>query len=113
MADRKRKADVPQGTLELLILKTLSLEPMHGFGGGGERLAQITRGTFQVNPGSFFPILHRLEEEGWLRGESGRSENNRRAKYYRLTKAGRQKLQQEERDWRRVVSAVVTVLEAN
>ncbi len=112
MAGRKRKADVPQGTLELLILKTLSLEPMHGFG-VGERLAQITRGTFQVNPGSFFPILHRLEEEGWIQGEWGRSENNRRAKYYRLTKAGRRKLQQEERDWRRVVSAVVTVLETS
>lgn len=112
MAEQKRKADVPQGTLELLILKTLSLEPMHGFG-VGERLAQITRGTFQVNPGSFFPILHRLEEEGWLQGEWDRSENNRRAKYYRLTKAGRRKLQQEERDWRRVVSAIVTVLETS
>ena len=112
MGDRKLKTDVPQGTLELLILKTLSLEPMHGFG-VGERLAQITRGTFKVNPGSFFPILHRLEEEGWLQGEWGRSENNRRAKYYRLTKAGRRKLQQEERDWRRVVSAIATVLEAS
>ena len=112
MPDRKRKADVPQGTLELLILKTLSLEHMHGFG-VGERLAQITRGTFQVNPGSFFPILHRLEEEGWLQGEWGRSENNRRAKYYRLTKAGRRKLQQEERDWRRVVSVIATVLETS
>ena len=110
MPDRKRKADVRQGTLELLILKTLSLEAMHGFG-VGERLAQITRGRFQVNPGSFFPILHRLEEEGWLEGEWGRSENNRRATYYRLTKAGRRKLQQEERDWRRVVSTIVTVLE--
>ena len=107
-----QKSDVPQGTLDLLILKMLSLGPMHGLG-VSERLKQVTQGTFQVNPGSFFPVLHRLEEEGWIRGEWGQSENNRRAKFYRLTAAGKRKLQREEKDWRRMVSTIATVLEAS
>jgi transcriptional regulator len=111
MPSTQDKTDVPQGTLDLMILKTLSLEPMHGLG-VSRRLEQITRGTFQVNPGSFFPALHRMEEEGWIRGEWGRSENNRRAKFYRLTKAGERKLQQEERHWRRTVSVIASVLES-
>jgi PadR family transcriptional regulator PadR len=111
MTRSTEKAVVPQGTLDLLILKTLSLEPMHGLG-ISKRLEQITRGTFQVNPGSFFPALHLMEQEGWIRGQWGRSENNRRAKYYHLTKAGRNRLQQQERHWRRTVSAITRVLEA-
>lgn len=106
------KTDVPQGTLDLLILKTLSLEAMHGLG-VSKRLEQITKGTFRVNPGSFFPALHRMEEEGWIKGRWGRSENNRRAKYYELTRAGRRRLEQERHEWRRTVSAIARVLEAS
>jgi transcriptional regulator len=106
------KSDVPPGTLELLILKTLSLGPLHGLG-VSKRLEQITGGTFQLNPGSFFPALHRLEEEGFLLGEWGRSENNRQAKFYRLTKAGRRRLKEQERDWRQMVAVIARVLEAS
>ncbi len=109
---RASKTDVPPGTLELLILKTLSLEPMHGLG-VSKRLEQITRGTFQVNPGSFFPALHRMEQEGFLEGDWGRSENNRQAKFYRLTRAGRLRLKKQERAWRRTVSVIARVLEAH
>jgi transcriptional regulator len=107
----EEKTDVPQGTLDLLILKTLSLEPMHGLG-VSRRLEQMSRGTFQVNPGSFFPSLHRMEQVGLLEGEWRLSENNRRAKYYRLTRAGRKRLENQEREWRRTVSAIESVLEA-
>ena len=106
-----RKTDVPQGTLDLLVLKTLSLEPMHGLG-VSKRLEQFTRGRFQVNPGSFFPALHRMEQEGWIKGAWGRSENNRRAKFYELTRAGRKRLEHEEREWRDNVTAITSVLEA-
>lgn len=105
------KTDVPPGTLELLVLKTLSLEPLHGLG-VSKRLEQLTGGTFQLNPGSFFPALHRMEQEGLIAGEWGRSENNRQAKYYRLTRAGRRRLEAQEKDWRRVVSVIARVLEA-
>ncbi len=105
------RSELLQGTLDLLVLKTLSLEPMHGLG-VSKRLEQVTRGRFQVNPGSFFPALHRMEQEGWIRGKWGRSENNRRAKYYDLTKAGRKRLEREEREWRQTVSAITRVLEA-
>ena len=111
MAAAKSKVDIPQGTLDLLILKTLSLEPMHGLG-VSRRLEQLTDGAFQVKPGSFFPSLHRLEQEGWIQGEWGRSANNRRAKYYRLTSAGKRKLRADTQDWRRVMATIVTVLEA-
>lgn len=106
------KTDVPPGTLELLILKTLSLEPLHGLG-VSKRLEQVTGGTFQLNPGSFFPALHRMEQEGLLAGVWGRSENNRQAKYYRLTRAGRRRLKAQERDWRRTVSVIARVLETS
>lgn len=106
------KRDVPPGTLDLLILKTLSLGPLHGLG-VSKRLEQVTGGTFRVNPGSFFPALHRLEQEGFLAGEWGRSENNRQAKFYRLTKAGRRRLKEQEREWRRTTSVIARVLEAS
>ncbi|MGE0811734.1 MAG: PadR family transcriptional regulator [Vicinamibacterales bacterium] len=105
------KTDVPPGTLDLLLLKTLSLEPMHGLG-ITRRLEQLTRGAFRVNPGSLFPALHGLEEGGWIAGSWGRSENNRRARYYQLTATGRRRLQQQERIWRRTVASIVRVLEA-
>jgi PadR family transcriptional regulator PadR len=107
----EEKTDVPQGTLELLILKTLSLEPLHGLG-VSRRLEQMSRGTFRVNPGSFFPALHRMEQEGWIEGEWKASANNRRAKFYRLTRSGRRRLEQQERRWRRTVSIIEAVLDA-
>ena len=107
----EERTDVPQGTLDLLILKTLSLEPMHGLG-VSKRLEQMSRGRFHVNPGSFFPALHRMEQERLIVGEWSASENNRRAKYYRLTRAGRRKLERERREWRRTASAIENVLEA-
>jgi PadR family transcriptional regulator PadR len=98
-----------KGTLDLLILKTLDLEPRHGIS-IADRIAQITRGTFQVKPGSLFPALHRLEEKGWVAGEWGQLESGRRAKCYALTPAGRKQLSQEKKDWRRVNAAINQVL---
>ncbi len=100
-----------QGTLDLLILKALALEELHGLG-VSRRIEQITRGTFQVKPGSLFPALHRMEEAGWLRSSWGESENNRRAKYYRLTKTGRKQLEAETATWRRISLAMAEALEA-
>lgn len=105
------KADLLRGTLDMLILKTLSLQQMHGLG-ISRRIEQITGGTFQVQPGSLFPALHRLEQEGWIRGAWGESENNRRAKFYRLTSAGRRRLGEEKRNWAQVTLAITRVLEA-
>ncbi len=102
--------DLLQGTLDLLILKTLALGPLHGLG-VSRRLEQITRGAFQVKPGSLFPALHRMEEAGWLVSSWGESENNRRARYYRLTSAGRKQLETEERNWQRVSFAIASALE--
>ena len=99
-----------QGTLDLLILKSLALQEMHGLGIAG-RVGQITRGTFQVKPGSLFPALHRMEEEGWLTSTWGESENNRRAKYYRLPKAGRRQLETETERWGRISLAIAQALE--
>jgi len=107
----ERKADLVRGTLDLLILKTLTLEPMHGLG-ISRRIEQITRGVFQVPAGSLFPALKRLEQEGYVEGEWGESENNRRAKYYRLTAAGRRRLGKEEDNWSQAVVAIGRVLEA-
>lgn len=104
------KADLLQGTLDLLILKTLALEPMHGFG-IGQRIRQISREVFRVNQGSLYPALHRLEQEGWIASEWGESENNRRAKYYKLTPAGRRQLAAEELNWERVAGAVARILQ--
>ncbi len=101
-----------QGTLDLLILKSLALQEMHGLGIAG-RVAQITGGTFQVKPGSLFPALHRMEEEGWLTSTWGESENNRRAKYYRLTKAGRRQLETETERWGRISLAITQALETS
>ena len=101
-----------QGTLDLLILKSLALQEMHGLGIAG-RVAQITGGTFQVKPGSLFPALHRMEEEGWLSSTWGESENNRRAKYYRLTKAGRRQLETETQRWGRISLAIAQALETS
>jgi transcriptional regulator len=101
-----------QGTLDLLILKSLALQEMHGLGIAG-RVAQITGGTFQVKPGSLFPALHRMEEEGWLTSTWGESENNRKAKYYRLTKAGRRQLETETERWSRISLAIAQALETS
>jgi transcriptional regulator len=101
-----------QGTLDMMILKSLALAEMHGLG-ISHRIEQITKGTFQVKPGSLFPALHRMEEEGWLASAWGDSENNRRAKYYRLTRAGRKQLESETERWGRISLAIARALEAS
>jgi PadR family transcriptional regulator, regulatory protein PadR len=106
-----KKIDLLQGTLDLLVLKALALGPLHGLGVSG-RIEQITKGTFVVRPGSLFPALHRMEEAGWLESSWGESENNRRAKYYRLTKAGLRQLEAETEDWRRISVAITGALKA-
>ena len=98
-----------QGTLDLLILKTLALGKLHGLG-VSQRIEQITRGTFQVKPGSLFPALHRLERKGWLESSWGESANNRRAKYYGLTAAGRRQLKTEAAEWSRIAGAMALSL---
>lgn len=100
-----------QGTLDLLILKALSLGGMHGLG-ISKRIGQITNGTFDVKPGSLFPALHRMEEAGWLSSSWGESENNRRAKYYQLSRAGQKQLKEETREWDRIVLAITQALKA-
>jgi PadR family transcriptional regulator, regulatory protein PadR len=100
-----------QGTLDLLILKTLSLGELHGLG-ISRRIEQITGGTFQVKPGSLFPALHRLEEAGWLVASWGESENKRRAKYYRLSRAGQRQLKTETEEWNRIALAIAQALQA-
>jgi PadR family transcriptional regulator, regulatory protein PadR len=100
-----------QGTLDLLILKSLVAGEMHGLG-VSRRIQQITGGTFAVKPGSLFPALHRMEEEGWISSFWGESENNRRAKYYRLTKAGQRQLDAETQRWVRISLAIGQALEA-
>ena len=101
-----------QGTLDLLILKSLIAGEMHGLG-ISRRIQQITGGTFVVKPGSLFPAVHRMEEEGWIASFWGESENNRRAKYYRLTKAGRKQLEAETERWGRITWAISQALEAS
>ena len=98
-----------QGTLDLLILKTLTLGALHGLG-VARRIEQVTKGTFQVKPGSLFPALHRMEQSGWLESYWGESENNRRAKYYQLTKAGRRQLKEETDEWSRISVAIAMAL---
>ena len=107
----KRRADLIQGTLDMLILKTLSLEPMHGLG-ISRRIEQLTGGVFEVKAGSLFPALHRLEQEGWIAGEWGESENRRKAKYYCLTAAGRRQLGSEKHNWIVAARAISQVLGA-
>jgi PadR family transcriptional regulator, regulatory protein PadR len=98
------------GTLDLLILKALSLQPLHGLG-VARRVEQITSGAYAIGAGSLFPALHRLEEKGWLSGFEGDSENNRRAKFYRLTAAGRRQLTAQTEEWTRVVDVMRGALE--
>jgi PadR family transcriptional regulator len=105
------RTELLQGTLDLLILKAVTLGMNHGLG-IAKRIEQITQGTFQVKPGSLFPALHRLEEHGFLKAEWGESENNRRAKFYRLTPAGRRRLEIEKQSWERVVVAMARALAA-
>jgi PadR family transcriptional regulator, regulatory protein PadR len=107
----KPNTDVIQGTLDMLILKTLSLEPMHGFG-IARRVEQISRGVFKVNPGSLLTALQRLERAGWLDAEWRQTTSSRRAKFYTLTRAGRRQLEVETADWTRRVSAVARLLKA-
>src|SRR5204862_1644094 len=107
----KEPANLLQGTLDLLILKSLALGQLHGLG-VSRRIEQITRGTFLVKPGSLFPALHRMEDAGWLASSWGASENNRRAKYYKLTAAGRRQLESEVGEWKRIALAISFALQA-
>jgi PadR family transcriptional regulator len=101
----EKRTDLLRGTLDLLVLKALSLEPLHGVG-ISRRITQMTKGAFQVSFGSLFPSLHRMEERGWVEAKWRTSENNRRAKYYSLTSLGRAQLKVEERDWNQVVKVM-------
>ena len=103
------KSDLLQGTLDLLILKTLSLAPLHGWG-ISQRIQQVSRDVLQVNQGSLYPALHRLEVRGWIESEWGASDNNRRAKFYKLTAAGRRQLREERENWERLSEAVTRIL---
>lgn len=107
----ERRTTLLQGTLDLLILKALSAGELHGLG-VSRRIEQVTGGTFVVQPGSLFPALHRLEEAGWLTSTWQPSENNRRAKYYELTRAGRRQLGEETAEWNRIALAIARALEA-
>jgi transcriptional regulator len=104
------RLDLPQGTLDLLILKALSLTPMHGWA-ISERIHQVSRATLQIPQGSLYPALHRLERRGWIRAEWGASDNNRKAKFYELTRAGRKQLDAESDAWARLTKAVALVLD--
>ena len=108
---RNRPTELLQGTLDLLILKALGPGQLHGLG-IAHRIEQITNSTFEVKPGSLFPALHSMEEAGWLASSWGESENRRKAKFYRLTKAGRRQLQTETNDWRKVSGAIAAALRA-
>lgn len=103
------QAELLQGTLDLLVLKAVALEPLHGMG-VSRRIAQITRGTFDVKAGSLFPALHRMEQSGWLASSWGESETNRRAKFYAITRAGRKQLDVEIEQWERISLAMATAL---
>lgn len=107
----KEKSDLLQGTLDLLILKTLELEPMHGWG-VTQRIQQLSEGVLQVNQGSLYPALHRLEEQGWITANWEVSENNRQAKYYELTTRGRKQLAEEKKHWLRLSGAVALIVGA-
>lgn len=104
------RIELPQGTLDLLILKTVALEPMHGWA-ISERLQQISKDVVQVQQGSLYPALHRLERRGWLRAKWATTENNRKAKYYEITGAGRKQLAAEAESWRKLAVAVASVLD--
>jgi len=108
----KRKPDLPQGTLDMLVLKALSLGPMHGFG-IGQRIQQLAENMLTVEEGTLYPALYRIEERGWIKSEWGASENNRRARFYKLTRAGRKQLQMEESKWEYLSVAVRKILDAS
>ena len=105
------RIDLPQGTLDLLILRTLSLEPQHGWA-ISERVQQVSSDVLKIQQGSLYPALHRLERRGWIKAKWGTSENNRRAKYYELTRMGRKQLEAETESWRKLTAAVAQVLES-
>jgi transcriptional regulator len=104
------RIDLPQGTLDLLILRTVALGPQHGWA-ISERIQRISNDVLRIQQGSLYPALHRLERRGWIKAKWGASENNRRAKYYELTKSGRKQLEAEESAWRKLIAAVGQVLE--
>ena len=104
-------SEILQGTLDLLVLRALELGAMHGLG-ISDRIKQVTRGVFSVKPGSLFPALHRLEQNGWIEGRWGESENNRKAKFYALTRSGRAQFDKEKRNWNRQFNAVNRLLES-
>jgi PadR family transcriptional regulator len=105
-----KPTDLVQGTLDLLILKTVALEPMHGWG-IAQRIRQVSKEVLQVNQGALYPALHRLEQSGWIKAKWGESDNNRRAKFYSLTAAGRKYLEREEANWQRLSVAIGLVLD--
>jgi transcriptional regulator len=107
-----KPTDLVQGTLDLLILKTIALEPLHGWG-IAQRIRQVSKEVLQVNQGALYPGLHRLEQNGWIKAKWGESDNNRRAKYYSLTPAGRRYLEQEQANWLRLSTAIGLVLETS
>jgi len=109
---KSQQTELLKGTLDLLILKTLELQPRHGVA-VADRIAEISRGTFSVKPGSLFPALHRLEEEGFIAGEWGQTGEGRRARVYRITPAGLRQLNAERKTWARIVFAIGLVLEAD
>lgn len=104
------RIDLPQGTLDLLILRAVSLEPQHGWA-ISERIQQVSSDVLRIQQGSLYPALHRLERRGWIKARWGTSENNRRAKFYELTKKGRQQLELEKDAWQKLIAAVAQVLE--
>jgi PadR family transcriptional regulator, regulatory protein PadR len=104
-----KPTDLVQGTLDLLILKSIALEPMHGWA-IAQRIHQVSRDVLQVNQGALYPALHRLEQQGWITAEWGESENNRRAKFYSLTKSGKKYLRSEQANWERLSAAIGLVL---
>ena len=106
-----KPTDLVHGTLDLLILKTVALEPMHGWG-IAQRIRQVSKEVLQVNQGALYPALHRLEQSGWIKAKWGESDNNRRAKFYSLTAAGRKYLEQEQANWQRLSAAIGLVLES-
>ena len=105
----EQSIDLPQGTLDLLILRTLALGPMHGWA-ISERIHQVSSKVLQVNQGSLYPALHRLERRGWIKAHWGTSENNRRAKYYELIRGGRKQLEAQESEWKKLAAAIARVL---
>ena len=110
ISKKKEKTDLLRGTLDLLVLRTLELQPLHGVA-VADRISQVTGGTFDVQAGSLFPALHRLEQDGWIAGHWGTNDEGRRIKSYALTAAGRRKLSAEKQQWARIVAAVGQVLE--